>query len=492
MLKLDIPSSVFPPQRPNAEEDAKTQGQRPSKSNKPNMNTSKRRTSSRTSAHDAYDTGAQEFADDDIDDSDLLQLANGDAGFTNIDDIGEADLSSPYSTSTQKRLRETKFAAVEELQPTRLENGKWACNHTCKNKRTCKHLCCREGLDRPPRPSVKKAAAKEQAELGQASNKLRTSAAETKSQTKLDLSMVPKMKRQGPAMSNIEHVDLTDREGPSAATYRHSKGRENIHSVHSAFGKTEGAARAAARTPKLSYSQSNMPTVSSFKRPVIERPSYFSSDYATESRRSVDLPATLGAESQLDVMSPEAPEEAADFDDYLGDDTYFLQAEDSTAAGHLEEDKMQLYTPSRDSGRNEVTIDEMDFAINSKISPRGFESVSQRLTPVHSSAHFTNSNERKSLFVTDTSSPYTINDKFNPGESSSKRQKLEVAGQENELRTGRTGLPEKNTESVPSPRHRDKESPTQDPEKENVAGPLMTEDIDPWLLQEFGDYVEFI
>ncbi|KAL5355153.1 Sec63 Brl domain-containing protein [Aspergillus floccosus] len=41
---------------------------------------------------------------------------------------------------------------VEEIgQATRLENGKWACNHRCKDKKRCKHLCCREGLDKPPK-----------------------------------------------------------------------------------------------------------------------------------------------------------------------------------------------------------------------------------------------------------------------------------------------------------------------------------------------------
>ncbi|KAL4892692.1 Sec63 Brl domain-containing protein [Aspergillus ambiguus] len=36
---------------------------------------------------------------------------------------------------------------------TRLDNGRWACNHKCKDKTT--HLCCREGLDKPPRVSKK-------------------------------------------------------------------------------------------------------------------------------------------------------------------------------------------------------------------------------------------------------------------------------------------------------------------------------------------------
>ncbi|KAJ5503952.1 Nucleotide-sugar transporter [Penicillium fimorum] len=52
----------------------------------------------------------------------------------------------------------------DEYEPLRLANGKWACNHKCKDKTrfekpihfadnsSCKHFCCREGLEKPPKP----------------------------------------------------------------------------------------------------------------------------------------------------------------------------------------------------------------------------------------------------------------------------------------------------------------------------------------------------
>ncbi|KAJ5597409.1 hypothetical protein N7537_007493 [Penicillium hordei] len=40
----------------------------------------------------------------------------------------------------------------DEYEPVRLANGKWACNHKCKDKTSCKHFCCREGLEKPPKP----------------------------------------------------------------------------------------------------------------------------------------------------------------------------------------------------------------------------------------------------------------------------------------------------------------------------------------------------
>lgn len=73
-------------------------------------------------------------------------------------------------------------------EPVRLPNGNWTCNHKCKDKTryvylllvvfqrrisvnfySCKHFCCREGLEKPPRPSKKRAPAnpKETSNLSQ-------------------------------------------------------------------------------------------------------------------------------------------------------------------------------------------------------------------------------------------------------------------------------------------------------------------------------------
>ncbi|KAL9044262.1 MAG: hypothetical protein Q9214_002586, partial [Letrouitia sp. 1 TL-2023] len=42
--------------------------------------------------------------------------------------------------------------ADPERKAIQLANGNWACNHKCKDKLGCKHLCCHEGVDRPPKP----------------------------------------------------------------------------------------------------------------------------------------------------------------------------------------------------------------------------------------------------------------------------------------------------------------------------------------------------
>ncbi|KAJ5190289.1 uncharacterized protein N7498_009274 [Penicillium cinerascens] len=94
--------------------------------------------------------------------------------------VDEMDWLSIGSTPSPRRLPETSKAKTgdwiagmgsldeEESGPVRLPNGNWACNHKCKDKtryehnkdlnncaytNSCKHFCCRDGLEKPPKPS---------------------------------------------------------------------------------------------------------------------------------------------------------------------------------------------------------------------------------------------------------------------------------------------------------------------------------------------------
>ncbi|KAJ3852493.1 DEAD-domain-containing protein, partial [Lentinula lateritia] len=57
--------------------------------------------------------------------------------------------------STQKLLPETnqrdQAPNAEIITPKKLPNGLYQCNHPCKDKQACRHLCCREGLRVPPK-----------------------------------------------------------------------------------------------------------------------------------------------------------------------------------------------------------------------------------------------------------------------------------------------------------------------------------------------------
>ncbi|KAK2865060.1 hypothetical protein FQN49_003950 [Arthroderma sp. PD_2] len=85
-------------------------------------------------------------------------------------------------------------------ETVQLDNGKWACNHRCKDKSACKHLCCREGTDHPPKPN-KRQETKQITETSSRSNHLGQFASKPTSKTpKGDV----KVER------HVEVIDLTE------------------------------------------------------------------------------------------------------------------------------------------------------------------------------------------------------------------------------------------------------------------------------------------
>lgn len=82
--------------------------------------------------------------------SDLQSAADNGAEYVDIDSYKSIDDPEerhwPNQADNSKRSIDAKG-----WQPTKLSNGKWSCNHKCKNKISCKHLCCHEGLDQPPK-----------------------------------------------------------------------------------------------------------------------------------------------------------------------------------------------------------------------------------------------------------------------------------------------------------------------------------------------------
>ncbi|KAJ5231810.1 uncharacterized protein N7469_006398 [Penicillium citrinum] len=130
------------------------------------------------------------FEGDDMDLDDLLAVGSSQKGSKQVDNQNiksddDIDWISIDSTSSpprngrgapQKKDREWAAdmgAQEEDYEPIRLANGNWACNHKCKDKtrclfllgvirhctnhNSCKHFCCRDGLEKLPRPGKSKA-----------------------------------------------------------------------------------------------------------------------------------------------------------------------------------------------------------------------------------------------------------------------------------------------------------------------------------------------
>ncbi|PGH02716.1 hypothetical protein AJ80_08813 [Polytolypa hystricis UAMH7299] len=141
-LKHDIPTTRFPaPQNESSE-----------LNDKGKMNTSRRRSNDTTRKEPKPSKELDEFEDGSLDYRDLIAAAE------DMDCISLDGDDPPQGEVTVQKgeLSKTvsKTLPVEKRdQPVQLENGKWACNHKCKDKSSCKHYCCREGLDRPPKVS---------------------------------------------------------------------------------------------------------------------------------------------------------------------------------------------------------------------------------------------------------------------------------------------------------------------------------------------------
>ncbi|GFF30986.1 ATP-dependent DNA helicase MER3 [Aspergillus udagawae] len=97
-----------------------------------------------------------------------------------FDDLLETDEASSWAAVNQatgtsrsrieekcwKECNSVNLTTENEKEPPRLDNGRYACNHRCKDKTTCKHLCCREGLEKPHKVARKQSANGNQSKSG--------------------------------------------------------------------------------------------------------------------------------------------------------------------------------------------------------------------------------------------------------------------------------------------------------------------------------------
>lgn len=219
----DIPASAFESikerQTKLVSHDTRNMLQRP-----PIANSTQRRVSN--GSHD-------EWGDGGIDDNEFVHAAEQDAGFIDIDDI--EGINDPIERTNQKKTfkgSESRPADQEEepKEPTQLENGKWACGHNCKDKSSCKHLCCREGLDKKPKPKKPK----------HANSELKKGNAKTKpldkTQSKLDMGQRGKGKGVTSKDGHLEHVDLSFDNPPQKVRSTPLPGMKSLSHLHQNMG----------------------------------------------------------------------------------------------------------------------------------------------------------------------------------------------------------------------------------------------------------------
>ncbi|KAL7272695.1 ATP-dependent DNA helicase MER3 [Rhizina undulata] len=105
-------------------------------------------------------------SEDEYDDPAFMEAVQ-DLDFTHIDNFNTTIAQETVkNTIANSHAGAGKAPATENAdddddawEPTQLPNGNWACRHKCGDKTKCKHFCCRQGLEKPPKSSKKKLAA---------------------------------------------------------------------------------------------------------------------------------------------------------------------------------------------------------------------------------------------------------------------------------------------------------------------------------------------
>ncbi|WPB04663.1 uncharacterized protein RHO25_009309 [Cercospora beticola] len=277
MLKPDLPGFMFPVAKPDQETQLPANLE-----NAPN--TSKRRAAAATEAR--TNNALDEFGDAGLDDAALAA-----ADFTNIDDFDD----DGNEKNTAKEKPQKRKVSTEPRESVQLPNGKWTCNHACKDKTACKHgACCREGLDKKPRPPKPK-------------NPKKNEPASDPRQTQLDLT---KTKTQSVSSASQQ---------PPARKPLQSKEARDLEQLHNSVNTSTKA------IPLLSKASKSKEEAYQKEKPKKHGP-LDNNDYDFDALASDDFPAdpfTLQAESTVPQNHPRA-----DADLYGSDDDMLDMADD--------------------------------------------------------------------------------------------------------------------------------------------------------------------
>ena len=169
--------------------------------------------------------GDDEFDEYEIQDQDMVDAVTG-LEFHDVDNIKAVSCQQNLASNPQHRSR----ANPEETSwnPEKLENGKWACNHKCKDKTGCKHMCCREGVDKAPKPP-KSAFVSAASLLDTSSITKRKDANTQKLPTKKPMSSHPTTQAQPVNIETVDLVEWSSSGGRTKKAPRELKSLERLH-----------------------------------------------------------------------------------------------------------------------------------------------------------------------------------------------------------------------------------------------------------------------
>jgi ATP-dependent DNA helicase HFM1/MER3 len=479
---------------------------------------------------------ADEFDDDGIDDDELVQAALGDLEFDHIENYSNpADAITRKNTSRNAKTkgkgteRPTEKVNEENDNETRqLENGKWACNHKCKDKKTCKHMCCREGIDKPAKKPIKRKCAQDNETPAQPGSKNTTEKGK-RTQTTLQLTA---SKRK---TSVIEELDMTQHEKKWKAEYAKSGPVEyrNLHRLHNSVQKKDPPSSISSivhKQPEYRYGSGGDYTLSFMEQePPQQNPASDYGDLEMEGLDSYfDRPKSSRAEGKsnlqergihfdVDRMS-EVPSRQSDmFDD--DDDSIFRD----TLLGLSESEYLPTVNENKDQDSGDFDeLSDMDYDMGIQYDETLYNELPTQVEteapeeqsmsfpheyPTSSSVEVPTMQPEKgrSLFVSDTSDIAPVPASFKAPTYKTRHPELEEPRQ-----TEVMPQLEQSGSSKEKAKEREPETESKFDDDENtcveLAGPPELQkselkqrpvpgdfkDLEPWFFAEFGDIIELV
>ncbi|CAN9196079.1 unnamed protein product [Alternaria alternata] len=402
---------------------------------------------------------SEDFGDGDLDDDTLVGASLRGFDFDQIENYAD-----PIATVSLRNNEKSKPARAKDAgkskkitgpldaapcdkdeEPVQLANGKWACNHACKDRLACKHLCCKDGMDKPP----KKKAMVKRVPSGEDRPEPTQKAPVTKgkqTQTKLQLTA---SKRK--VSASIDELDLTQQEKKQKANFGMNGPRDyrGLHQLHKTVQGKElptSLNSVMYKKPTYCYSQGGEHSLD-FMGSTAERPPT-SSDYGDFLSDIQEHEYFMGNEAAAPMYES----------DTFGDDNSMVEdaligladSQDLQAVRESEGDIMQSLENALDNAdgmRYGQDGNPVDVSLGDR-NDRG------NIAPVnHDESHKACVGESPTLFVGGTSSPQAeIADIFDMLEG-----KL-----------------------------------AKDSSVDEKLVPEAFKDLEPWIFQEFGDIVELV
>ncbi|PVI05142.1 P-loop containing nucleoside triphosphate hydrolase protein [Periconia macrospinosa] len=488
-----VAPSMFPSRQPFSS---------PRPPNRPTSNMGRRRIENVTQTKKRH-LSNEEYDDGGIDDDELMKVSSYDLDFDHIENFANpSDTLTRNNTAKNASSKDNGWVKPsgctqdDEQEPKQLGNGKWACNHPCKNKQACKHLCCKEGMDKPPKkPAPKRTPSDEPS--SRSTQHVQEKPTSKSIQTKLQVSPA---KRSG--SNSMAQLDLT----------QPAKRRKVENSKHAKFSKdlhkrdTSSSINSVIHTkPEYCYAEGGDYNLSFMKNSKDPN----TSDYGDMDFEDLTCDPVQPEQSQLrqfnldtSISSPKSSKDVTvnhdrrsdtfDDNDSLFEDV--VNIADDSGGIHMDKDAdMQDYGNFDDDFGFDLD-DTPGFDISATMTAEDESSITlaqDGQSPPRTKVAMAPPRKARLPFLADTSSPKSGTSPMEPTGKGREQNHLERADGDAEMLEQRGS--NRNRMDNRQDAKRDGETATKDEiQVKEESVPAGFREVDAWVYEEYGDVVEIV